>query len=239
MKITTARRISQAFFFIITVWFCVVTAPGIEWWQLRGWPVNWIIQLDPLAGLGTLLATHSIHSGLIWGLVTIILTILLGRFFCGWLCPFGTLHQLTGYIANRKKSPARKAENNRYKSAQNLKYIILIFLLTAAMSDFLTYISGFSKSRPLLFWSFAAAFIVFLILLSLFEIMSKSKTYYYFIYFCVCALLAFYLCCLKRAAFYLHLFRPACLIRSPFFTARSTLLLYRLQTALCSAFLKA
>ena len=147
MKITTARRISQAFFFIMTVWFCAVTASGTEWWQLRGWPVNWIIQLDPLAGLGTLLATHSIYSGLIWGLVTIVLTILIGRFFCGWLCPFGTLHHLTGYVANRKKSFAEKTENNRYKSAQSLKYIILIFLLAAAMSDILTYISGFSKNR--------------------------------------------------------------------------------------------
>ena len=147
MKITTARRISQAFFFIITVWFCAVTAPGIEWWQLRGWPVNWIIQLDPLAGLGALLATHSINSGLIWGLVTIVLTILLGRFFCGWLCPFGTLHQFTGYVANRGKTTARKAENNRYKSAQNLKYVFLIFLLTAAMPDLIIFISGCLKTR--------------------------------------------------------------------------------------------
>lgn len=175
MKITTVRRISQAFFFIITVWFCAVTASGTEWWQLRGWPVNWIIQLDPLAGLGTLLATHSIYSGLIWGLVTILLTIIVGRFFCGWLCPFGTLHHFTGYVANRKKSFTDKPEKNRYKSAQNLKYVLLIFLLSAAMSDLLTYISGFSKSRPLLFWSLAAAFIAFLILLSLFEIMSKPK----------------------------------------------------------------
>ncbi len=175
MKITTARRISQAFFFIITVWFCAATASGTEWWQLRGWPVNWIIQLDPLAGLGTLLATHSIYSGLIWGLVTILLTIIVGRFFCGWLCPFGTLHHFTGYVANRKKPIADKTENNHYKSAQNLKYILLIFLLSAAMSDLLTYFSGFSKNRPLLFWGLVAALIIFLILLSLFEITSKPK----------------------------------------------------------------
>ncbi len=175
MKITTARRIGQAFFFIITVWFCAVTATGTEWWQLRGWPVNWIIQLDPLAGLGALLATHSIYSGLIWGLVTIVLTILLGRFFCGWLCPFGTLHQFTGYIADRKKSPARKAENNRFRSAQNLKYIFLIFLLTAAMPDLIIFISGFLKTRLSLFLISVALFAVFLILLSLSEIISKPK----------------------------------------------------------------
>ncbi len=175
MKITTARRISQAFFFIITVWFCAATASGTEWWQLRGWPVNWIIQLDPLAGLGTLLSTHSIYSGLIWGLVTILLTIIVGRFFCGWLCPFGTLHQFTGYVANRKKSPVLKAEKNRYKNAQNLKYIFLIFLLTAAMPDLLIFISGFSEDKPVIFWVFTAIVIILLILLSIFEIFKKPK----------------------------------------------------------------
>ncbi|MBA3036569.1 MAG: 4Fe-4S binding protein [Desulfobacterium sp.] len=175
MKITTVRRISQGFFFIITIWFCLVTAPGIEWWQLRGWPVNWIIQLDPLSGIGTLLATHSIHSGLIWGLATIIITIIIGRFFCGWLCPFGTLHQFTGYIANRKKPPAKKAEDNQYRSAQNLKYIVLIFLLSAALSDLVIFLSGFSKNQPVMFWGFMAVFIFFLIILSFFKIVSKPK----------------------------------------------------------------
>ncbi|MBU1052264.1 MAG: 4Fe-4S binding protein [Proteobacteria bacterium] len=175
MKITTVRRISQGFFFIITIWFCIVTAPGVEWWQLRGWPVNWIIQLDPLSAIGTLLATHSIHSGLIWGFATVIITIIIGRFFCGWLCPFGTLHQFTGYIANRKKSAAKKAEYNKYRSAQNLKYIFLIFLLSAALSDLLIYISGFSSERPVIFLSFIAAIIFLLIIFSFFKIISKPK----------------------------------------------------------------
>lgn len=175
MKITTARRISQAFFFIITVWFCAVTAVGTKWWQLRGWPVNWIIELDPLAGLGILLATHSIYSGLIWCLVTILLTILLGRFFCGWVCPFGTIHQLTGYAANRGKTTAQRAEKNGYKNAQNLKYIFLIFLLAAAMPDLLTYISGISKLKPLIFWGVIAIIIITVILLSLSEIFTKPK----------------------------------------------------------------
>jgi ferredoxin len=175
MKIITARRISQAFFFIITVWFCAVTAAGTEWWQLRGWPVNWIIELDPLAGLGILLATHSIYSGLIWCLVTILLTIIFGRFFCGWLCPFGTLHQFTGYVANRKKSPVLKAGQNKYKSAQNLKYIFLIFLLAAAMPDLLIFISGLSQDKPVFFWVFTAIVIILLILLSIFQIFTKPK----------------------------------------------------------------
>ncbi len=51
MKIITARRNSQIFFFLLFLWFCIVSTLGEQWWQLRGWPVGWLIQLDPLVGL--------------------------------------------------------------------------------------------------------------------------------------------------------------------------------------------
>ncbi len=67
MSIITTRRISQIFFLVMFIWFCAVTTLGQNWWQLRGWPVNWILQLDPLVGLGTLLGTHTLYKGLWWG----------------------------------------------------------------------------------------------------------------------------------------------------------------------------
>jgi len=130
MKIVTTRRISQAFFLILFLWFCVATTLGDQWWQLRGWPVNWIIELDPLVGLATLLTTRTVYAGLLWGLATVVLTIVLGRFFCGWICPFGAIHQLVGFAASRKKSVAARVKLNRYRPAQALKYWILTFLLT-------------------------------------------------------------------------------------------------------------
>ena len=50
MRILTTRRISQVFFVILFVWFCVVSTLGDQWWQLRGWPVNWLIQLEAVVG---------------------------------------------------------------------------------------------------------------------------------------------------------------------------------------------
>jgi len=130
MKIITTRRISQIFFLTMFLWFCVVTTLGEQWWQLRGWPVNWIIELDPLVGLATLLSTRTLYAGLLWGLATVVLTIVLGRFFCGWVCPFGAIHQFVGFAAHRKKSVAAKVKLNRFHPAQSLKYWILTFLLT-------------------------------------------------------------------------------------------------------------
>jgi polyferredoxin len=132
MKIVTVRRISQAFFFSMFVWFCVVSTVGDKLWQLRGWPVNWFLQLDPLAAIGTALTTHTLYRPLLWALATIVLTIILGRFFCGWVCPFGALHHFVGYLGNRKKSAAQKIQLNKYRKAQCIKYIILIFFLFMA-----------------------------------------------------------------------------------------------------------
>ena len=132
MKIVQTRRISQAFFFSLFVWFCVVSTVGEKFWQLRNWPVNWFLQLDPLVAIATALTTHTLYWPLLWALVTIVLTIVFGRFFCGWVCPFGALHQFVGYLGNRKKTTAQKIQLNKYRKAQCIKYFILIFFLFMA-----------------------------------------------------------------------------------------------------------
>ena len=132
MKIVTVRRISQAFFFSMFVWFCVVSTVGDKFWQLRGWPVNWFLQLDPLVAIATALTTHTLYWPLLWALAVIVLTIVFGRFFCGWVCPFGALHQFVGYLGNRKKTTAQKIRVNKYRKAQCIKYFILIIFLFMA-----------------------------------------------------------------------------------------------------------
>ena len=132
MRIITARRISQVFFFSIFVWFCIVSTIGEKWWQLRGWPVNWFFQLDPLVAIGTILTTHTLYRPLLWALVTVILTAVFGRFFCGWVCPFGSIHHFVGFLANRKKPAPQKILLNKYRKAQCIKYLILVFFLAMA-----------------------------------------------------------------------------------------------------------
>lgn len=132
MKIVTTRRISQIFFFVLFIWFCIVSTVGDKLWQIRDWPVNWFLQLDPLVAIGTVLSTHTLYYGLLWSLGTVILTIIFGRFFCGWVCPFGSIHHFVGYLGNRKKTTSRKIQLNRYRKAQRIKYYILILLLVMA-----------------------------------------------------------------------------------------------------------
>ncbi|MHC4645198.1 MAG: 4Fe-4S binding protein [Planctomycetota bacterium] len=132
MRIVTVRRISQIFFLSLFLWFCIVSTLGESFRQLRGWPVNWFLQLDPLAAIGAVLTEHSLYRPLLWAVATIILTIMLGRFFCSWVCPFGSLHHFVGFLGHRKKTTAQKIQLNRYRKAQCTKYFVLVFFLAMA-----------------------------------------------------------------------------------------------------------
>ncbi len=133
MRIVTVRRICQIFFLIVFLWFCITTTLGTAWWQLRGWPINWILELDPLTALATLLATGGLYGNLLWALVAIALTVFIGRFFCGFVCPLGTINQFTGWLGRRGLQPADRVEANQPRPAQALKYYFLTFLLVLAL----------------------------------------------------------------------------------------------------------
>ena len=75
MRIVTVRRISQVFFLVVFLWFCIVATLGAAWWQWRGWPINWILDLDPLTSLATVLATGTLYANLTWALAAIVLTL--------------------------------------------------------------------------------------------------------------------------------------------------------------------
>jgi polyferredoxin len=152
MRIVTTRRICQIFFSALFIWFCLVSTLGAQWWQLRGWPVNWIIQLDPLVGLGTLLATGALYAGLAWGLLSIVLTVVLGRFFCGWVCPLGALQQFMGYLGKRRLKIKQKFARNQYHRLQAVKYWILVFLLASSCFELLNQPLRWSQEQPLFFW---------------------------------------------------------------------------------------
>ena len=133
MRIVTIRRISQIFFLIVFLWFCIVATLGPAWFQLRGWPINWILELDPLTAIATVLSTGTFYANLAWALLAIVLTLIVGRFFCGFACPLGTINQFTGWVARRGQAPVPRVEANRHRRLQATKYYLLAFFLFLAL----------------------------------------------------------------------------------------------------------
>jgi len=144
MTIKTAvnlRRISQLVFFLIFFWLILKTNFEINIRPEAGgeitlpYPVSIALQFDPLVALGTLLAEWTIFKGLLWSLVVLIPTIFLGRVFCGWVCPLGTLnHWIAEIPSERLKRKGRgKIQSNKYKKYQRIKYYIFFFFIAAAL----------------------------------------------------------------------------------------------------------
>ncbi len=96
-------------------------------------PARMLLDFDPLVAVGNALATRSLYQGLLWSLTILVPTFFLGRVFCGWMCPLGTLNHFFGSLKSEKKRGKQLIESNRYKRWQGLKYYILIALLVAAV----------------------------------------------------------------------------------------------------------
>ena len=136
------RRASQVVFFAIFFWLVLATtfdvdfsSPAVSEIRLP-YPVSIALQFDPLTALVTLLANGTLYSGLLWALIILIPTIFLGRFFCGWICPFGTLNQwIAEFPSERlKRKGFQRIESNRYKKYQRIKYYIFFGGITAAIA---------------------------------------------------------------------------------------------------------
>lgn len=136
MKLAKLRRGSQIFFLALFVFLLVQTEfrgsfRTVEQTRLP-YPVNWFLQADPLVGVVQALATRTLYPGLLWGLLILIPTFFLGRFFCGWICPLGTLNHFFSSWKSERKRGRRLIESNRYQSWQTLKYYVLVAVLACA-----------------------------------------------------------------------------------------------------------
>ena len=95
-------------------------------------PVRLFFEWDPLVAVANAIASHALYRGLLWSLVILLPTLFLGRFFCGWICPMGTLQHFVGNMPSESKRGKQRIEANRYKRWQTIKYVVLIAGLVAA-----------------------------------------------------------------------------------------------------------
>jgi len=89
-------------------------------------------RLDPLAGLGTMLASRAWIPRLALALATLGLTLVLGRVWCGWLCPLGTLLEWVRF-PETGFSP-----KTRFLGWRRVKNVLLLVILAAALFGNLT-----------------------------------------------------------------------------------------------------
>lgn len=117
-------------------------------------PITFFFQLDPLVGLTSLFSGKTLINGFFWGVGILIATMLFGRFFCSFVCPLGTIHQVVGSNRPALKGPAL-VRTNQKKPGQRIKYFVLIVLLFASLLGL--NLAGLLDPIALLFRSIALA----------------------------------------------------------------------------------
>lgn len=123
MKKITSARVSQLLFLaLFLVMFLLTEYRGSD---RLGVAVNAFFRANPLTAASTLLAAKGWVPLLLPGVLILIFSALLGRFFCGWICPLGTVLDLvTDRIA--KSAPVRWLKGG-------VKYWLLLPLLVASL----------------------------------------------------------------------------------------------------------
>jgi polyferredoxin len=65
-------------------------------------PNELFFHLDPLTAITSIIASRTLIAPMLVGIITLVLAVVLGRAWCGWICPMGTVLDWTPSRRNRK-----------------------------------------------------------------------------------------------------------------------------------------
>jgi len=118
------RRLSQTVF--LTLFFFLFIKTDYTGSDTIEYAVNILFRIDPLLAACVMLSARTIVSLMLPGLLLLALSLFLGRFFCGWVCPMGSLLDLLHPLLGSRE----KKIDTRFPQ---LSLIVLCFVLTTAL----------------------------------------------------------------------------------------------------------
>jgi len=140
-RLVWIRRFAQVGFLALFCWLLVETGfrgsfSATDEPVRVAYPVEGFLLADPFVALMTLLSTQTVYRGLLWSVGLVALTLVFGRVFCGWICPFGTLHHFFAWIFPSRygKGSERIEANKTHPVRQRAKYYLLYALLGASLT---------------------------------------------------------------------------------------------------------
>lgn len=121
---TWLRRLSQWIWLALFVWLFIQT--DYHGNDTISQAVNIFFRIDPLVGAAAALASRTLIALVIPSIGFLISGIILGRWFCGWMCPLGTLlDSIHGFTRGSQTSPGNRR--------RQIRFVLLFAILTAAI----------------------------------------------------------------------------------------------------------
>lgn len=127
LRLTNIRIVSQMVFlslFMLSLWASWTS-------RIANFPVSRLLELDPLVMISTFISTGYVYRYLGYATLLVLLTLIWGRVFCNWICPYGSLHQFIGWLFTIRNAKQR-IHRNRYHPAFFFKYGVLTATLILA-----------------------------------------------------------------------------------------------------------
>ena len=134
LTLSNIRRGVQVLLFLLFLILLIQTVSPVESWL----PADFFLRMDPLAAVSTSLSSRALGTVLVRFIpatVMVTLTVLLGRFFCNWICPLGTTLDIWDRIIRGKRTRPIHPRVKHTPHLRNLKYYVLgLFLVMAVLS---------------------------------------------------------------------------------------------------------
>jgi len=119
---TRWKRARQVVQYAALLLFLVLTISTL-WSQLQPVPINLFSRLNPLQAAAAMIGARQLIVNYWPVLLTIVVTLLVGRVWCSWICPLGAILELFG----------RKGRHFRWQGLRGLKYVILFTIIVLAV----------------------------------------------------------------------------------------------------------
>lgn len=147
MRFQRILQIPLFILFLVLLWSAAYPLPS--WLE-----VDIFLRLDPLIALGAMATDRAFVPRLVWAIVILGAALIMGRFFCGYLCPLGATIDFGDWLTRNKRKKEGHAGREPVALNRNLKYLVLFGLVGSSLAG-ISYVFLFSPlSIATRFYSF-------------------------------------------------------------------------------------
>lgn len=121
------QTISFGFFIFLILWAAYPESGGL--------PLDVFLKLDPVIAITTIIAGRQIETGFLVAVAVVLSGLIVGRAFCGYICPMGTtidVLQRIIYPGSKLKNPLSGYESG--KKFRPAKFYLLVFVISSAIA---------------------------------------------------------------------------------------------------------
>jgi len=133
------RIVVQFAIFFLWAALIVATHHPMDSWLAKKIPVSIMLRIDPLAMTVVMGGMRMGIQIMMLGFVTMGVSMLLGRVFCGWVCPLGAIFDAYGWVLRRMRVRFEGPSPSWFR----LKYYLLAALLLFAVLGGVSPLMGF------------------------------------------------------------------------------------------------